>query len=270
METLWLALSVQWDDCSVAIGSAQGPIRALHAGMSRGPDAGRRVGQSAGPLASRDALRLVADLLGAEGLGPTDLTALCFAHGPGAFTSLRVAAGLVQGLGFALGRPVAGICSLAAMAAQSPRWPAAGGDPNVSWLQFSALDARMGEVYFGVHRCTPGVHPVVLAGPSVGDAATAIRCFEGWCSEVGGAECAGNGFAVSGSLKGWASDRGVDLDAARNPGAAAVLALARAVGAPVPGPAAAAQPVYVRNKIALDVDEQRALAADRQSGGPIG
>ena len=49
----------------------------------------------------------------------------------------------------------------------------------------------------------------------------------------------------------------------RAPTAAAVLAVAASDGAPLPGPAHAALPVYVRDKIALDVTEQRASAAAR-------
>ena len=76
---------------------------------------------------------------------------------------------------------------------------------------------------------------------------------------------AGNGFRLLPELGGWATRNGHDPQAAsqRAPTAAAVLAVAASDGAPLPGPAHAALPVYVRDKIALDVTEQRASAAAR-------
>jgi hypothetical protein len=52
------------------------------------------------------------------------------------------------------------------------------------------------------------------------------------------------------------------------PTAAAVLAVAASAGAPAPGPARSALPVYVRDKIALDVGEQLANAAARALSDP--
>ncbi|MGE0802132.1 MAG: tRNA (adenosine(37)-N6)-threonylcarbamoyltransferase complex dimerization subunit type 1 TsaB [Lautropia sp.] len=252
--SLWLALSVQWDECSVAL-AADDPIDA--------PIDELRVRDAA--HASRQALAMIDRLLQARASSLAEVAGLCFARGPGAFTSLRVAAGLVQGLALALDRPVAGICSLAALAAGSARWRAAGSEGE--WLQLAALDARMGEVYYGVQRCAPGRYPVTVAAPAVGDAAAAIACFERTAAATAlPLECAGSGFAALAALADWGRVHAATLAADRAPWARSVLALARSGGAPVAGPAATAQPVYVRDKIALDVAEQAAARAARAAG----
>ena len=65
------------------------------------------------------------------------LSAIAFGQGPGAFTGIRVACGVAQGLGLALGLPVLPIGALTAVAASaSARHP--------GQLVLSALDARMG------------------------------------------------------------------------------------------------------------------------------
>jgi hypothetical protein len=57
----------------------------------------------------------------------------------------------------------------------------------------------------------------------------------------------------------------------REPSADAVLAMAASAGAPPAGAAETAVPVYVRDKIALDVDEQRQrrLARVGETGEPV-
>jgi len=78
------------------------------------------------------------------GLAKNDLDAVAFGQGPGAFTGVRVACGVAQGMGLALGIPVIPIGALPSVAAiAATRHP--------SGLLFVALDARMDEVYFGVY-----------------------------------------------------------------------------------------------------------------------
>ncbi|MEO6269471.1 MAG: tRNA (adenosine(37)-N6)-threonylcarbamoyltransferase complex dimerization subunit type 1 TsaB, partial [Lautropia sp.] len=203
---------------------------------------------------------------------------------PGAFTALRVAAGIVQGLALTLSKPVASICSLAAMVAQDPAWQlpvAASGaapgtapadqSPGASWLQFSAIDARMGEFYFAVHECRPGSQPLAVRPPAVGKPADVVSAFDQVLTRHGMKDAgiisaaAGNAFQLSPILARWAHETGLDptVAAARSPTAAAVLAVAASAGAPAGGPARQALPVYVRDKIALDVVEQRAQASAR-------
>ena len=84
-------------------------------------------------------LPVAAALLAQEGLTFADLDAVAFGAGPGSFTGLRVSCGVAQGVAIARGLPLLGVGTLEAMAA------ACGGRQVIV-----ALDARMGEVYYGI------------------------------------------------------------------------------------------------------------------------
>ncbi|MCG8449805.1 MAG: tRNA (adenosine(37)-N6)-threonylcarbamoyltransferase complex dimerization subunit type 1 TsaB, partial [Pirellulales bacterium] len=88
-------------------------------------------------------LPMVRTLLDEAGLELQGLDAIAFGQGPGAFTGVRIAAGVVQGLAFASGKPVVPVSSLAAMA------QAAAAEHE---FIFSAFDARMEEIYYGFYR----------------------------------------------------------------------------------------------------------------------
>ena len=88
---------------------------------------------------SETLLPLVRDLLGEAGIGFAQLDGIAVGIGPGAFTGLRVACGVAQGLAVAHALPVLPVIGLEAMALQS-------GNGRVLTL----LDARMGEIYAGV------------------------------------------------------------------------------------------------------------------------
>jgi len=89
-------------------------------------------------------LPMVEGVLEDAGISLTDLDGLAFGRGPGAFTGLRIACGVVQGLALGADLLVAPVSSLAAVAEQVPA--AAGGNVLV------CNDARMGEVYWGMYR----------------------------------------------------------------------------------------------------------------------
>nr|VFJ47718.1 MAG: tRNA threonylcarbamoyladenosine biosynthesis protein TsaB [Candidatus Kentron sp. FW] len=88
-------------------------------------------------------------LLSRSALSLHDLDGLAFGRGPGAFTGLRIATGVIQGLAFGTGLPVIPISSLQALAQGIWREHK---ERNV----LTALDARMGEVYWGAYRIGPG------------------------------------------------------------------------------------------------------------------
>ena len=90
-------------------------------------------------------LPMVDQLLNDAGLKLTELDGLAFSRGPGAFTGVRIATGVIQGLAFAADLPVAPVSTLAAMAYGQYR---AAGQPNI----LSAIDARMGEIYWGGYQ----------------------------------------------------------------------------------------------------------------------
>lgn len=84
---------------------------------------------------------MVRELLAEQGFVPTDLDALAFARGPGSFTGLRIATGVVQGLAWGLSLPVVPVSSLAAVALGAiEEHQLADGD-----LIAVAFDARMGK-----------------------------------------------------------------------------------------------------------------------------
>ena len=91
---------------------------------------------------SRELLPMVDGILAKAGLTIGDMDALAFGRGPGAFTGLRVATAMAQGLAFAVDLPVIPVSTLAALAQQGLREH---GAKHV----LSAIDARMGEVYWG-------------------------------------------------------------------------------------------------------------------------
>ena len=90
-------------------------------------------------------LPMVDQMLTQAQLGLSDLDAIAFARGPGSFTGLRIAAGIVQGLAYGADLPVIPISTLAALALDGFNQT---GESH--WL--AALDARMGEVYVGGYQ----------------------------------------------------------------------------------------------------------------------
>ncbi|HLV78298.1 MAG TPA: tRNA (adenosine(37)-N6)-threonylcarbamoyltransferase complex dimerization subunit type 1 TsaB [Marinobacter sp.] len=95
---------------------------------------------------------MVRELLAEEGLVPADLDALAFARGPGSFTGLRIATGVIQGLAWGLDIPVVPVSSLTAVALQAmDKYQLTEGARIVV-----AFDARMDEVYLGTYECRSG------------------------------------------------------------------------------------------------------------------
>ena len=95
-------------------------------------------------------LPMIEELLGERQLRLQDVDALVFGRGPGAFTGVRIATGMVQGLAFAADKPVIAVSNLAALAQRA--WREHGTD-----IVAAAIDARMDEVYWGLYRLRDGV-----------------------------------------------------------------------------------------------------------------
>ena len=90
-------------------------------------------------------LPMIQTLLAEAGLSLAQLDGIAYGRGPGAFTGVRIAIGVVQGLAFGARLLTAGISNLAAVAQQVAK-------PGDRVLV--CMDARMGEVYWGVFECT--------------------------------------------------------------------------------------------------------------------
>ena len=208
--------SSEW--CSVAI-SVQGEIAALE----------RRAGQRHSELV----LPMLETLLGNAQLKVADLEAVAFGAGPGAFTGLRIACGLAQGLALGRGLPVIGISSLEAIAQES-------GSERV----VACIDARMREVYYAALELQGTRWSEVIAPQCIAPEAAPRPPGEGWIG-------AGNGFAVYGNL-------GLSKVLAEvHPTAIAVAQLAAPrLEAGEGVDAALAAPSYVRDKVAFTKEEQ--------------
>ncbi|MBE2295002.1 MAG: tRNA (adenosine(37)-N6)-threonylcarbamoyltransferase complex dimerization subunit type 1 TsaB [Phycisphaerales bacterium] len=92
-------------------------------------------------------LPMIEAVLAEAGLSPRQLDAIAFGRGPGAFTGVRIAASMAQGLAFSVDLPVVPVSTLATLAL------GVGQEVGQSRLAV-ALDARMGEVYWGTYALT--------------------------------------------------------------------------------------------------------------------
>jgi tRNA threonylcarbamoyladenosine biosynthesis protein TsaB len=102
---------------------------------------------------------MIRRVLARSRLTARQMDAFGFGQGPGSFTGIRIACGIVQGLAFAASRPVVPIPSLLALAEQS----------NESRV-IAALDARMGEAYLAAYARNGEDWDEVIA-PRLADAA---------------------------------------------------------------------------------------------------
>ena len=94
-------------------------------------------------------LPMCEELLKEVGVGLKELDSLAFGRGPGAFTGLRIAAGVIQGMAWANELPVVPVSSLAALAYSACREH---GHGHI----MAATDARINEVYWGCYECSEG------------------------------------------------------------------------------------------------------------------
>ncbi|MBW8329161.1 MAG: tRNA (adenosine(37)-N6)-threonylcarbamoyltransferase complex dimerization subunit type 1 TsaB [Thiobacillus sp.] len=186
-------------------------------------------------------LPMVDELLREAGLTLRQLDGIGYGAGPGSFTGLRIACAVTQGLAFGADLPVVGVSTLESIAAQT------GADRVLT-----VLDARMAEVYWAAYQregeSWRAVSEPQLALPE----SVAVPGGGDW---VG----AGNGFAVLGDvLRPRLAPQLVRIDDTLMPDAAAMAALAAAAFARGEGiDAALAAPIYLRDKVALTVDERR-------------
>ena len=201
-----------------------------------------------GASASATLLPAVLKLLADAGLQVADLDAIGFGRGPGAFTGLRTACAVAQGLAFGAQRPVIAIETLLAVAEHAR---ALGAGPEIWALN----DARMGEIYAARYSHRAGVWQVV-APPAL---YTPPALIERLAREPAEVALAGNALKVHAqTLATLALPCWPDAE----PNAAALAALARTAWARGETlDAEQALPLYVRDKVALTTAERETKAA---------
>ena len=226
-----LALETSTEYCSCAL-SVAGEVR----------ESCVKAGQSHSGLL----LPMVAELMAQAGLSFSQLDAVAFGTGPGSFTGLRIACGATQGLAFAHALPVVAVVTLEALA------EASGADRVLA-----SLDARLGELYLAAYERVGPAQWRVLAAPALLKT-TALPALPGpWLG-------VGSGFAAHGAVLAQHYDL-IGAQAEAFPRAAAIARLAAAKFARGESIAAeAAMPLYLRDKVALDVHEQAALRAAKR------
>ena len=230
-----LAFETATEACSVAL-YLDGEVR------ERFEVAPRRHAELALPMAQA--------LLDEAGIARAQLDAIAVGRGPGAFTGVRLAIALAQGIALALDRPVVPVSTLAVLAAGAP----VDGPARI----LASIDARMGEVYAGAF-VRDGETLAALDDERVlapGAVVLPVAPDGAW-------QGLGTGFAAAGGLLGERLGASLEcVDATALPRAADLARLAAAAFAR--GQALAperVEPAYLRDNVALTLEQQQALRA---------
>lgn len=198
----------------------------------------------AGQRHSELVLPMVRSVLAEAGAALAGLDAVAFGAGPGSFTGVRIACSVAQGLAFGHDLPMVPVVTLAALA-----------DQESEDAVMACLDARMGELYLAAYRRdAAGLHcvlPPMLTGPA------RLPVLDGaWHG-------CGSGFTVAReALMGAFRVSSVRDDRFPMARGVARLAAVEVAAGRVCAPEDAL-PLYLRDKVALDVREQAAARAAR-------
>lgn len=205
----------------------------------------------AGRSHTQELMPMVQSLMAESGLQFSQLDGFVCGVGPGSFAGVRIGTGFIKGLALALDRPVVAVTSLEMMAQDKLEQ----GAERVA----VAIDARLGEVYFGAFAkdaegLASSLQDMAVLAPENAHLPDADR----W-------QVCGSGWKTYGeSLKQTLNINPELTDASALPDArhACRIALCRYQSAQVVD-ADALAPVYLRNKVALTHEEQVALRASR-------
>jgi tRNA threonylcarbamoyladenosine biosynthesis protein TsaB len=179
-------------------------------------------------------------LLVEAGISISQLDGIAFGKGPGSFTGVRIACGAAQGLALGADVPVAGVCTLLALA-----------EASAQARVIAALDARMGEIYHAAYEKRGGLWTT---------ASEPCLCKPEHAPALPGADWFGAGSGFAAHRAALQARYGAALratDGAAVPQAAAIAALGAAQIAAGGGvDAAEALPLYLRDKVALKTSER--------------
>ena len=177
-------------------------------------------------------LPMVNDVLAEAGLTLRQLDGLAYGRGPGAFTGVRIAVGVAQGLAYGAQLVTVGISDLAAVAQQF-----AGAGARI----LVCMDARMNEVYWCRFEATPDA----LVRPTTPERVDRPEAVEAADATI----FAGTGFSAYPQLA--ARRAGIAVHDAVLPHAREIARLGAAeLRAGRGEPAERAQPVYLRDQVA--------------------
>jgi len=224
-----LAIDTSTDFCSVAASRGE----ALY---SRHQPASRRQAEMI--------LGIVNEVLVEARLEFAQVQGIAYGEGPGSFTGLRIAAGVTQGLALAGGIGVIGVGSLLALSEEA-------GENAAGEQVIACLDAHMGEVYHAAYRRAGAGWEEVSAPGLYRPETVPVMSGGGWIG-------CGDGFAAY--RERLSARLGECVSVIRSetaPSARAVLKLAiPRFAAGKARDAAAAVPVYLRDKVALKTSER--------------
>lgn len=134
---MFLAMDTVFDQCSIALVTRSGEVISSHT------QTGKR-------QQTQQILPMIDAALAETKLSLADVQALIFNRGPGAFSGIRINTAVVQALSLAHDIPCVGVSSLQAIA------QAAFNQYGTTEV-YSALDARMQQVYFGHYHAIDGI-----------------------------------------------------------------------------------------------------------------
>jgi tRNA threonylcarbamoyladenosine biosynthesis protein TsaB len=197
---------------------------------------------------SQSLLPMVQELLREAEITLAQCDAVAFGAGPGSFTGVRTACGVAQGLGFGADLPVVPVVTLLAMA-QACREASGASDVLV------VMDARMEEVYWAQYRYDNGwqtlIEPTLSAASAVVPIGAVVACGNGLSAYAATFAAAFSQLPVA-----------MHPEPVVMPHAAQVAQLAAIAFAEGRAVAARdAQPIYLRNKVALTTVERQAKVA---------
>jgi tRNA threonylcarbamoyladenosine biosynthesis protein TsaB len=193
---------------------------------------------------------MVAEVLAEAGLRAADIDAFACGIGPGSFAGVRIGVAFVQGMAAALDRPVVALTSLELLAMQGIR----SGCSSV----LPAIDARMNEVYVAFYTADADGWPRI-GQPAQVCPANALAQWQlplqpqlgigsGWSAHGDALAAVLGGFSPlqrrGGALPDIADGMGLAAHRLQDGSAATAMQL---------------QPLYLRNKVALTVNEQLAM-----------
>lgn len=190
-------------------------------------------------------LPMLDELMSEAGISLQQLDALAFSRGPGSFTGVRIATGVIQGIALGADLPVVPVSTLAAIAQDYFVANAACG------VAFTAMDARMGEIFWGVYRRSAEGFAELLGEEAVTPAADIA-----FPEQLGVG--IGSGWGVYQTvLSGCLGHRVLAIDATPMPRARAIAQLgANGYAQGLAVAVELAMPVYLRDKVAKKESER--------------